>query len=388
MRYQRILSVFSAIRCIAQAHIKSKIDWKKVNRRQMPLFSALPPGSSSSTSIDAFVDDGESGGGFQTAGSTFADNKRIHTHCNDFLCTVDGQNVSSRYGLVMVNSETMDAVLAKQWWSICDYKICADGGANRLYDGLACEASRFIPDMVKGDLDSLRDDVKQFYTAAGCAVVLDRDQDHNDLDKCLQTLQQRWHIDNPPVTTTTTTTTTAATAASDDKLTNTKPTTVIILGAFGGRFDQEIASVHALYKWGPSFSRIVLVGGGNVARLLTPGAHRVDPVVSEGPVCALLPVGGVVRSITTRGLQWDMAGQRMELGGLISSSNSLLPVGEEGSDDTTTTTGTAISDTDKEMIVDVARPSTGVSGGSRKGYQSVYVETSDPVLWMTTAPPL
>ena len=36
--------------------------------------------------------------------------------------------------------------------------------------------------------------------------------------------------------------------------------TVIILGAFGGRLDQEIANIHALFKWQKSFHRIVLLG--------------------------------------------------------------------------------------------------------------------------------
>ena len=39
-----------------------------------------------------------------------------------------------------------------------------------------------------------------------------------------------------------------------------QPVTVIILGAFGGRLDQEIANIHALYKWHSSFHRIVLLG--------------------------------------------------------------------------------------------------------------------------------
>lgn len=36
--------------------------------------------------------------------------------------------------------------------------------------------------------------------------------------------------------------------------------TVIVLGAFGGRLDQEIANIHALFKWQGTFRKIVLLG--------------------------------------------------------------------------------------------------------------------------------
>ena len=39
-----------------------------------------------------------------------------------------------------------------------------------------------------------------------------------------------------------------------------QPVTVIILGAFGGRLDQEMANIHALYKWHQSFDKIILLG--------------------------------------------------------------------------------------------------------------------------------
>lgn len=170
---------------------------------------------------------------------------------------------------------------------------------------------------------------------------------------------------------------------------------MVVLGAFGGRFDQEVAAVHALYAWRGAFHRVVLVGGGNVAELLGAGSpaiapshhatmppcplidhlfllrllvallgvHDIWPVAGvEGPTCAVLPLGGPAQWVRTRGLEWDLHGQRLEMGLLVSSSNAIA--------DTTT-------------AADAAAAEEG-GGGGREDGAPVRVETSDPIVWMTT----
>jgi thiamine pyrophosphokinase len=80
-------------------------------------------------------------------------------------------------------------------------KICADGGANRLYDqisgmlpGMDPAVARIshLPDLIKGDLDSVRLDVQDFYTSRGVPFVdLSSDQETTDLEKCLLFLEGR-----------------------------------------------------------------------------------------------------------------------------------------------------------------------------------------------------
>lgn len=65
---------------------------------------------------------------------------------------------------------------------IASYKICADGGANRLYDAMlnaGIEGGKgkgkdlrdlYLPDLIKGDLDSLREDVRSWYAAKVCSL--------------------------------------------------------------------------------------------------------------------------------------------------------------------------------------------------------------------------
>jgi len=90
--------------------------------------------------------------------------------------------------------------------------------------------------------------------------------------------------------------------------------------------------------------------------------HDIWPVAGvEGPTCALLPLGGPAQWVCTRGLEWDLHGQRLEMGLLVSSSN-------------------AIADT----AVNAAAAAEVGGGGGREDGAPVRVETSDPIVWMTT----
>jgi hypothetical protein len=80
-------------------------------------------------------------------------------------------------------------------------RLCADGGANRLYDqlpsmlpNLSPEAARLscLPDLIKGDMDSVRKDVRSFYLQHNVALIdLSSDQDTTDLTKCLLHIEQK-----------------------------------------------------------------------------------------------------------------------------------------------------------------------------------------------------
>lgn len=79
-----------------------------------------------------------------------------------------------------------------QYTPTATHRICADGGANRLYDLAHALAPKdpnahltYLPDIVVGDLDSLRPDVRTAYTTAGVQVVNESNQDTTDLQKSL-----------------------------------------------------------------------------------------------------------------------------------------------------------------------------------------------------------
>lgn len=80
-------------------------------------------------------------------------------------------------------------------WESTTYHVCADGGANRLYDATTSgtqnsssnenNIDKFIPDMITGDLDSIRPDVRAYYEEKGVPIVRVEDQNYHDLDKSL-----------------------------------------------------------------------------------------------------------------------------------------------------------------------------------------------------------
>lgn len=249
--------------------------------------------------------------------------------------------------LIILNTDCVGGGLFYKFWAHASVRVCADGGANRLYDGLGKEErERFIPAAIKGDLDSVRPEVAAWYEARGCSVVKDGDQDTNDLEKCLELLKQAeeegeqqqqqqqeqqqlrpWEREQHPTR-------------------QSRRTNVFVLGALGQRFDHAMANCHLLYRYAGVFRRLVLLGNESVAFLLPAGRNWVEPDGRmEGPVCGLIPLGWACREIRTRGLKWDLRGEEMLFGGLVSTSNEV--VGEEGE-------------------------------GGREG---VWVETSDPVMW-------
>ncbi|CAA0832031.1 Thiamine pyrophosphokinase 1 [Striga hermonthica] len=94
-------------------------------------------------------------------------------------------------------------------WKHAQLRICADGGANRLYDELpqlfpdedALEIrKRYKPNSIKGDMDSIRDEVLGFYKDLGTEVIdASDDQDTTDLHKCVAYIQDMPNLKNQEV---------------------------------------------------------------------------------------------------------------------------------------------------------------------------------------------
>ena len=169
-----------------------------------------------------------------------------------FLQTRVDEASRSKTALIILNQPFSKALL-RRLWHATDWHCCADGGANRLHDILNGDSGEaidttttmtasaaadgvddYLPDLLKGDLDSVREDVRRYYETRvsrcvqytsyifclcpcpsvavcwvlvlyiisfrsyvsvlfrkGVRVVRDDDQDSTDLMKCIRSLQEK-----------------------------------------------------------------------------------------------------------------------------------------------------------------------------------------------------
>lgn len=241
----------------------------------------------------------------------------IHYHDSPFLpdANEEESGCKTQTALVVLNSpiHSPPSPLFTKLWNMASFRVCADGGANRLFD--ATNGTDYVPDLIRGDLDSLRDDVKKHYVGKGTRIEVDPRQDNNDLDKCLHVISNEW-LDL-----------------------NRDNYRVCIYGAFGGRFDQEMGSIQALYVWRDVFqNRISLYDDRTCAFLLS--SEVVNKIrlpfygedkeftfvnIGDGPTCGLIPIANRCKSIKTTGLKWNLNNETpLEFGGLVSTSNRIM----------------------------------------------------------------
>jgi thiamine pyrophosphokinase len=164
--------------------------------------------------------------------------------------------------------------------------------------------ARFLPHLIKGDLDSVRPEVLAFYEGHGVRVVdLSDDQESTDLHKCVAYLHAL-NLGQP----------TQGAAAEGPAV-----RTIVAVGAHGGRLDHILSSLSTLHAFRDT--HLVLCGDGNLTRLVPAGAAVIRPDRRlEGPACGLVPLRGPALA-SSAGLRWDLDRTRMEIGGLVSTSN-------------------------------------------------------------------
>mmetsp|Transcript_11063 Transcript_11063/g.22319 ORF Transcript_11063/g.22319 Transcript_11063/m.22319 type:complete len:376 (+) Transcript_11063:24-1151(+) len=295
------------------------------------LHAATPATTPGRMSTEHIEKDGESGSDVEdvvTFSSCFLPESTT-CQCNSKSnSTTRPTRTRTRTALIVLNYPIpKTSILLEHLWKTSSTRIAADGGANRLYD----YSKDLIPDRIRGDLDSLDPKVRAFYERQSQPVSVEQDfcQDTNDLDKAMQVLVDDGNGDGN---------------GDGDGCYD----RVVVYGAFGGRFDQEMASFVALYKWAPRFRGQVYLYSDETCAFLIPantdcrvrlpfyGTHTLDNnnndggddprlEMGEGPTCGLIPLGRPCESIVTSGLQWDLDGSTpLEFGGLVSTSNRVV----------------------------------------------------------------
>ncbi|KAF9972809.1 Transcription factor spt8 [Actinomortierella ambigua] len=101
---------------------------------------------------------------------------------------------AGRYALIVLNQPILlERSLFENAWN-------NDGGANRLYDLLQTEEQRakFLPDCIRGDLDSLRSGVEEYYKSKGVKIERVDDQVSTDFMKCVELVRDLDSKDSEP----------------------------------------------------------------------------------------------------------------------------------------------------------------------------------------------
>jgi len=156
-----------------------------------------------------------------------------------------------------------------------------------------------LPSIIHGDLDSLRDDVRQYYSSHGVEVSQDPDQYSTDFGKAMRKIMS---------------------------VESTSPRReILVLGTLSGRVDQGLGLLHEMIREeteDPN-TRLWLFSETNVSFILKRGRSNVQTALSTGYFTrnvGIIPIYGPA-IITTSGLEWDVTSWHTRMGYQVSTSN-------------------------------------------------------------------
>jgi thiamine pyrophosphokinase len=177
----------------------------------------------------------------------------------------------SRSALLICNGEPPSVRLARRLASAADLVIAADGGAN------AARRLGISPHVIIGDLDSIRNATRRFFSSS--TIIRVKRQDNTDLEKALDYLQAK-HVND-----------------------------VTIIGATGRRVDFTLGNLSVLWNYVPSMT-LTVVGDGWKALPVESGKRIA---ARPGTTVSLIPFGAC-SGITLKGLRYTLSSATMRVG--------------------------------------------------------------------------
>lgn len=214
-------------------------------------------------------------------------------------------------------------------WNNCSVRFSVDGGTNILYDfqnsitqNQHIEKNLVDPDFISGDFDSIRCDVLDYFKQHNVKIVHTPDQNYTDFTKCLNILKD-WIINGHA---------------------NQLDSIIVFYTSFD-RIDQYLSILSTVHQI--SSDKIVppillldvnrsisfvlnkvcyLFGYFNLIikkKIIFKGFHRI-PTFTQSKWVSLMPLRGRT-TLTTTGLRWNLNGETLEFGKLVSSSNEFDP---------------------------------------------------------------
>lgn len=188
--------------------------------------------------------------------------------------------------LIFANGDIEDVEWIQSYLSSPGTVIAADGGTRHL------RRLDHLPDVVIGDLDSLRPENRAWLEEAGVQMhVYPHDKNETDLELAL--LHAVSHHEEGDI---------------------------LVFGAQGGRLDQTLANILLLAHPALAGRRVELVEQYQKAWLVT---DRTEIVGEVGDTVSLIPLGGDVLVIETTGLRWPLSNEVLAFGPARGVSNEM-----------------------------------------------------------------
>ncbi|CAF2661508.1 unnamed protein product [Rotaria sp. Silwood2] len=175
-------------------------------------------------------------------------------------------------------------------------QACADGGTNVLWQFSCKKNMPYIPDFISGDMDSITDESRSYYSRFNVPIILTSDQAETDFTKCVKLMIERF---------------------SPNKL-----DFIYVFSTLGGRFDQSMGLINTLHLHRDTIA-LYLISDKDITFLLRPGFNYLH-IKSNllGEYCSLLPFSGSTRAVTHH-LKWNITiDTELNFYSLISSSNT------------------------------------------------------------------
>jgi thiamine pyrophosphokinase len=185
--------------------------------------------------------------------------------------------------VIFANGIAPDQATVCRWLRPGDLVVCADGGAKTAL------AQGLTPDVVIGDFDSLDETQQAQLKAQGCrCVIYPVAKDWTDLELALKQAVQEG------------------------------ATEIIVLGALGGRLDQELANILLLLL--PELDDIsTRIVDERQELFITRGEATLTGLA--GDIVSLIPLGGDVTGIVTEGLLYTLKNEPLLSGPARGISN-------------------------------------------------------------------
>lgn len=199
--------------------------------------------------------------------------------------------------LIVLNQEITRSDLFELAWNSCTYHVVTDGAANRLR---ALQNSKYVPDLIVGDFDSISLDSKKFYEDQQVEFVTDEDKYATDFMKAMT--QSHVYFDKN----------------------GRESRKFLAFGALGGRVDHTWHSYLCLSIAEQAGDLLILISDENITVSLSAGAHEIlTPRTKVGKTCGYAPLEGKAE-VETKGFKWDAKAFDVSFTSKLSTSNHLM----------------------------------------------------------------